>query len=303
MVLIVVSILLIAGVIYTYYLYNVDNSNLNYSSFPEISSSDRILVFAPHPDDESVGTGGIIEKAREKNASVEVVMMTTGDDMNTTSFKYFLGSINRSNYNGSIADWRRNETLNALNSLGLSQNNVIFLGYPDNGLKSLLETNWDSDHLFKGTTGSNQYDHSPYNFSYEKNAPYCGSNVLKNIVDIMNDYQPTIVIYPDDNDEHSDHFATGVFVKCASLQTDYKGQSYTYLVHKNSWPVPFFYHPTDGLRFPSQLSVSGVEWFNCSLNNSEVTSKEKAIRSHASQYFIIKDILLSFVRADEVFAS
>lgn len=282
----------------------VYDNGLYYSSFPEISSSDRILIFAPHPDDESLGTGGIIQKALEKNASVQVVMMTNGDDMNTTSFKYFLKSINNSNYNGSIGDLRYNETLKATSALGLSKNNIIFLGYPDNGLKSMLETNWDNDHLFKRTTGSNQYNHSPYSFSYEKNAPYSGSNVVKNIVQIMNDYKPTIIIYPDDNDDHTDHFATGVFVKYAALQTGYNDQNYTYLVHKgSSWPSPLLYQPTLGICFPCEFSAFDAHWFNSSLSTSEVTIKEKAIRSHKSQYFLMKDILLSFVRTDEVFAT
>src|SRR5574340_1404799 len=40
---------------------------------------DRILVVAPHPDDESLGCAGLIKQAVENGADVHVVVMTNGD--------------------------------------------------------------------------------------------------------------------------------------------------------------------------------------------------------------------------------
>jgi LmbE family N-acetylglucosaminyl deacetylase len=300
---VILTVFVVLFLVVMSYMYFIYAEESQYTSLPEINASDRILIFAPHPDDESLGTGGIIKKALENNASVKVVMMTNGDGMGMDQFSNYLESTNNTNYNGSMGDLRHEETINAMNELGLSQDNIIFLGYPDSGLKSLLETNWDDDNLFRNSKGSNQHDHSPYNFSYEENAPYSGSNVVKNIAQIMNDYQPTIIYYPDDGDDHPDHFATSAFVRYTALLTDYKGHSYTYLVHKGiSWPNPLSYQPGSQLTFPSELSVLGANWFNSPLSDEEEKSKESAVKAHASQVFILKNLLLSFVRTDEIFA-
>jgi len=298
-ILIIISILGLGAVFYLYTTYVEDSM---YGPLPEISASDRILVFSPHPDDESLGTGGIIKKAREKNASVEVVMVTTGDAMNPEDFKKYLSSTNNTNYKGTIGDLRHTEAINAVTSLGLSQNNIIFLGYPDGSMKNLLETNWDTP--YKRTTGSNLNDHSPYNFTYEKNAPYTGANVVKNMEQIIKDYKPTIIYYPDDGDDHPDHFATSAFVRYSALQTNYTGKSYTYLVHKGvAWPIPLNYQPSRTIQFPSELAIMDADWYYTSLNASQEASKEKAINSHASQVAALRDLLLSFIRTNEVFAT
>jgi LmbE family N-acetylglucosaminyl deacetylase len=297
-VLVIISILCLGALFYMVTSYLGD---IQYSPLPEISSSDRILIFSPHPDDESLGTGGIIKKALEKNASVEVVMMTTGDAMNPDEFKKYLNSTKNSNFKGTIGDLRHTESINAMNALGLSQNNLIFLGYPDGSLKNLLETNWDM--AYKRTSGSNLFDHSPYNFTYEKNAPYTGANVVKNLEQIMKDYKPTIIYYPDDGDDHPDHFATSAFVRYSALQVGYAGKSYTYLVHKGiSWPTPLGYQSSRSLYFPGELSVLGADWYYTPLNSTEEAAKENAIKSHSSQVTALKDLLLSFVRTDEIFS-
>ena len=43
-------------------------------------AADRLLVFAPHPDDETLATGELIQLARESGASVRVVFGTDGDN-------------------------------------------------------------------------------------------------------------------------------------------------------------------------------------------------------------------------------
>ena len=45
-----------------------------------LSTNDRVLVMAPHPDDESLGCGGIIQTAVERHIPVRVVFFTYGDN-------------------------------------------------------------------------------------------------------------------------------------------------------------------------------------------------------------------------------
>ncbi|MCE5214938.1 MAG: PIG-L family deacetylase [Methanobacterium sp.] len=277
------------------------NSLDHYSYFPEIKSSDKILIFSPHPDDESLGTAGVIEKALEHNATVLVVEMTNGDLMSPDEFKSYLNSINESDYPGSVGDLRQNETLNAVKALGLNQNDVIFLGYPDGGLKQLLEENWADDNLFHMNTGSNRYNHSPYNLCYEKNAPYSGSNVEKNVKQIIMDYKPDIVFYPDDNDYHSDHYATNAFVRYALLDTNYSEASYTYLIHHNNWPRSIGI-PYTNYIMPSEISSTEAHWLVNKLNKNQQNTKISAIFLYKTQMADMNLLLESFTRKNEFYS-
>lgn len=292
------AVVIVLSVGYFYVNYYQEDQ---YSNFSDIKSSDRILIFSPHPDDETLGTGGLIKKAIEKNATVIVVEMTNGDLMAPEQFNNYLNKINETNYQGNIGDMRQNETINAMKKLGLNQENIIFLGYPDGGLKPLFEDNWDKNNLFHMNSGSNQFDHSPYNSSYEKNAPYSGSNVDKNLEQIMNDYKPTMIFYPDDGDYHPDHFATSAFVRYAMINTNYSGQSYTYLVHHHNWPRTINIAHTN-LLIPSEITSSDADWSLNHLNLNEENSKKSAIYSYSSQLCDMRILLTSFVRQNEFYA-
>jgi len=45
----------------------------------EFTPTDRILILAPHPDDEAIGTAGVIQKALRAGAALKVVLFTNGD--------------------------------------------------------------------------------------------------------------------------------------------------------------------------------------------------------------------------------
>jgi len=47
---------------------------------PTLNSDDRIMVLAPHPDDESIGCGGIIQQAVAMKLPVRIVWLTNGDN-------------------------------------------------------------------------------------------------------------------------------------------------------------------------------------------------------------------------------
>lgn len=275
----------------------------DYNNLAEIKSSDRIIIFSPHPDDETLANSAIIRNAVKKNATILIVMMTNGDAYPPEYLNAFLKSKNNTNYKGNIGELRHNEVLNAIKVLGLNESNIIFLGYPDSGLKELLLNNWDYNHLFKKSTGSNTFDHSPYVFSYEKNAPYCGANVAKNLDQIMDSFKPNIIFIPDDGDDHQDHWATSAFVRYVAVENGYNSDMYNFLVHKGiSWPDPFKYSPDDELLPPDEIFELDAKWMKASLNKADEILKEDAVKSHESQIYGTKDLLESFIRTNEFFS-
>ncbi|MFZ2446323.1 MAG: PIG-L family deacetylase [Syntrophobacteraceae bacterium] len=278
---------------------------ITFSPLPDIKDSDSILIFAPHPDDESLGTGGLIRKALDSNARVAVVLFTNGSRSHDgDTYEAFLKDVKNPSLKGPLGQIRRQETLDAMRELGLDESNVIFLGYPDGGLRALFNDYWDCDRPYRADGDFNRSDHSPYDFSHQKDAPYCGANVAANLDEIFRARKPNIIFYPDDGDFHEDHWATSAFVRYTGSIAGYDGEWYTYLVHKgNDWPSPPEYLPNTGLTLPPELSVLDASWLMLPLNPDQVARKDKAINSHASQLFLWKDYLMSFVRVNEIFGA
>jgi len=301
---ILIFVVLLISAIYLIFLYNEEEVwNTKFQPAPDVKSSDRILIFAPHPDDESLGTGGIIARAIGKNATVKVVMVTDGSKSHTnTVFNQFRANTNLTE-NVSLPELRHNETLKAIKNLGLNESDVIFLGYPDGGLRAMINDHWDYSNPYKSNNDYNQYDHTPYSFVYEKNAPYSGTNVVKNMESIINDFKPTIIFYPDDGDDHPDHWAVSFFAQYAMMETHFGDTFYTYLVHKgHSWPKPESYLPNERLTPPRELLDLDVNWTYFRINESEENKKRDAVNSHKSQIHLTRDYLQSFVRINDLLA-
>lgn len=89
--------------------------------FPEIT---RLLVIAPHPDDEALGCAGTVRLLNREGVLTTLVFLTDGERL--------LGEPSRE-----IADKRRAEGLNASGMLGCSE--TLFLGFPDGALADHAE--------------------------------------------------------------------------------------------------------------------------------------------------------------------
>jgi len=80
------------------------------------------LILAPHPDDESLGFGGMIALARSRGAAVHVAILTDGTGSHPNSRTYPAPRLKR---------LREEETLRAVRELGLDAGDVTFLGAKD----------------------------------------------------------------------------------------------------------------------------------------------------------------------------
>lgn len=86
----------------------------------------RLLVVAPHPDDETIGCGGTLAMLAGRGADVRVVVATAGE-----------ASVASPATEPATAAARRAEATNACAELGVPS--PLFLGLPDGGLGAQLD--------------------------------------------------------------------------------------------------------------------------------------------------------------------
>ena len=90
--------------------------------------SGSALVFAPHPDDETLGCGGTIIRKREIGESVQVVFMTDGSG----SHRKFMPA-------AALSQRRQQEARAAVQTLGVEAAAVSFVGFEDGQLEQRAE--------------------------------------------------------------------------------------------------------------------------------------------------------------------
>ncbi|MDD2498690.1 MAG: PIG-L family deacetylase [Desulfitobacteriaceae bacterium] len=262
---------------------------------PEMGN--RILIIAPHPDDETLAMGGIIQQALKSGKKVQVVVVTSGDGFSkAVTENYGIKSPKPEDYQRLGID-RHNETVSALQMFGVSKEKIIFLGYPDKGTIKLWESNWDLNNPHKGLNGST---FSPYSFSYKKNAPYAGENLVKDLIQIIQKFNPTDIIYPDENDQHNDHWTANAFVQYALAKIKYDVKEWRYLVHLGDYPWPWQYSPDLPLYPPQALKELGMKWAYFPLSTDEELKKYQAIKQYHTQLKVMADFLKGFARKNEL---
>jgi len=143
----------------------------------------RVLLFAPHPDDESLAAGGLLHRAVARGSTIRVVFATDGENnpwpQRALERRVRIDARAR-------ARWglrRRAEALSALAALGVASSSVRFLRLPDRGLTDLLLAG----------------DQGP----------------TAQLADEIATLRPTLLLAPAPTDRHRDHGALAVFTQLA----------------------------------------------------------------------------------------
>ena len=173
-----------------------------------ISPKDRILVIAPHPDDESIGTGGLLQRARQAGAEVRVIFCTSGDDnpwpQRAVERRVFISTSARLRWAGR----RREEARAALRFLLGNDEAALFLNLPDQGVTRLLL--------------------------------HGGEQAIATLRAEFAALRPTMIVLPSADDAHPDHSALNVLARFAFSGALGGCRVLTYVVHRrgNSAPWP-----------------------------------------------------------------
>lgn len=85
------------------------------------ANGQRVLVFSPHPDDETIGIGGYICQSIENGADVRIVLVTNGNYRHLEAIRY--------------AEFKK-----ATGILGVPESSLVFLNFSDHSLRTINQT-------------------------------------------------------------------------------------------------------------------------------------------------------------------
>ncbi len=279
-----------------------DTINDTFTGLPAFSSSDRVLVLAPHPDDEAIACAGVIQETLRRGASLKVVYLTNGDHNQLAFLVYKKRPVLRTGEFIQMGEVRRKEATKAMESLGVPDEDLVFLGYPDFGTFSIFCKYWKSRKPYKSIL--TRISAVPYKENFSYGSAYTGENILADLKKVLLDYRPTKIFVSHSGDVNVDHKAYYLFlcVALADLEREIgRPQVFPYLVHCPGWPLPRHYHPELPLLPPEQFSGLALDWRVHWLNGTDLEKKHGAVLCYRSQTSSSAFYLLSFARGNELF--
>lgn len=267
-----------------------------------LKPNDRILVLAPHPDDESLACGGVIQQALARHLPVRVIFFTYGDNNELAFMLYRKHPVLSSQAMLKMGEVRHREALAAGQVLGLSTNDLVFLGYPDFGTLSIWLKHWHQAAAFKSML--TRVTQVAYTNARRPGAPYKGEEILRDLTDLIRDFKPTKIFLSHPADRNPDHIALYLFAQVAvwDLEKEFKPGLYPYLVHYRKWPNPRRLDIDAGQVPPERLTWH-IAWQSAGLTPDQVHRKQQAIEAHKTQCTYGRDFLLAFVRRNELFGN
>jgi LmbE family N-acetylglucosaminyl deacetylase len=278
---------------------------------PLVTVGERLLVLAPHPDDETLGAAGLAQRVLAQAGSVRTVIFTAGDGFREAVQQRTGRTQPEPGAYLNYGEQRIREAQTVMQVLGADRIRLSLLGFPDGGLLPLLFEHWNLERPNRSATTRRHT--APYREAMERFLGYSGSNLRAEIVRVMREFHPTLVAFTDPLDEHPDHRAVGLFGLLAT--GDYmRGRTaawprmLAYLVHWHRWP------PDSGqpeippqlvdapLELPSDLPLRAQTRTCLTLSDTEMARKQAGLAEYHTQLQIMGPFLEAFVRRTECFS-
>ena len=262
-----------------------------------VDAGTRLLVIAPHPDDETLAAGGLMQRVQAVGGAVRVVVLTDGDG--------FPAGVKAEEKRERVTpedfrDYgreRKDEARAALHTLGLDSDSVTFLGFADSGLSRLLTVYWSERHA-PFESPYTRRDRPRRSEILEADTKFRGEDVTQELATIIGGFRPTMILTPRQEDQHVDHCAAWFFTADAlgdvtRVAADYRPRLLTYIIHFGSWP-----YEGDVPALPA--GPSG--WLRLRLSAGEQRTKLEAIRKYKTQMKVMDSFLEAFARPSEAFS-
>jgi len=268
-----------------------------------VSRETRLMVIAPHPDDETLGAGGLIAQTRASGGAVRVVYLTDGDG-------YPEGVRVAEHVDVPTADdyrdygrRRQHEARKAMRELQVDERALTFLGFPDGGLCTMMTKYW-SQRKRAYESPFTKLDRPPREEVVVRDAEYRGEDLSQELARVIDSFRPNLIVVPRKEDQQPDHCAAWFFL--ADALTDVRRVRHgihpdvvNYIVHFNEWP---FETEEPGLPAPTGLRGGLSGWMRFPLNDAEQKAKREALKEYKSQMDVMAWFLDGFARSNEVFS-
>jgi len=278
----------------------------------EIQKNERLLVLAPHPDDESLSSAGLTHRILINDGTVRSVVITAGDAYVEAIEK----DTGRKNLKPTdflkYGEMRLEESRHAAKILGNGFIHLDLLGFSDGSIYDMLVSHWRTHPEKSEFTG---FSHVPYRIAEDKGVAQDGKVLHDELIKILNETKPTLIVFPDVMENDSDHAGLGMFALLAihdwlnQKNSNHKKapRLLTYLIHwQHGWP--------EGSNAPAPLNLSNSPLFlpddlpdrdhqrACfNLNILERNLKHNVLAQYKTQQRAMGDFLASFVRSNECF--
>lgn len=260
----------------------------------------RALVVSPHPDDATLGAGGLIQHVIHRGGMVQVVQMTGGDGFPkgvSTIKPRVTPTADAYRWYGSV---REREVVRAMRQLGIQRSQIRLLGFPDGGLCELASTNRTGPAYASPYT---KRESPPDTEQLVRGTMYRGDDVIRELARLIHEFRPTLVVLPGSADEHPDHCATHLLVHQAIASAVEAGlrppRVLHYVIHYPRWLSEERVRADLGSSANSATSV--WQWKTLTLQASEQAAKRRALDAFRSQMMVMPEFLTSFANGSELF--
>ncbi|HYM62464.1 MAG TPA: PIG-L family deacetylase [Thermoanaerobaculia bacterium] len=265
--------------------------------YPQVerpAQKDRILIVAPHIDDEAIGAGGYAADALAGGAEVYVVFLTAGD-CNRISARLLHKTLEPTPSNFlSVGRTRIAEAGQAMAALGVPKDHFFVLGYPDRGLQTILR----NPNAIVRSIGTRE-NAVPYAQALSPGAPYTLERLKADVARVVTITQPTIVIAPVPFDRHPDHSAAAAITDIVLADLNLRPQRLGYLVH-SAWMMKSWVPRPNGALLPP-ARMQAFSWATYPLSPRAQKTKDRVLRTYKSQRPYVFLLRNQFVRTNELF--
>ena len=269
-----------------------------------LEPDDRILILSPHPDDDILAAGGLIQQALAAGVPVHIVYLTYGDANQWSFALYRHEPPVRSGSVEAMGEVRCHEARAAEAVLGLDSDHLTFLGYPDHDTLYIWYNHWGDAPPVHGLF--TRASAVPYADAYRPGAPYRGQEILRDLKELIGKIHPTKIVVSHPADHNPDHRSLYLFARVAlwDLREERASGLYPFLIHYPHWPggraAPGFLTPDLPLEPPLEL-VASSRWLSRPLTEALIQRKLEALQKHRSQYRANPHLLNRFIRTNELF--
>jgi LmbE family N-acetylglucosaminyl deacetylase len=268
-----------------------------------VSRETRLLVIAPHPDDETLAAGGLMQRVHTAHGVVRVVYLTDGDGYpEGVQAEDHVVAPTATDYRG-YGRQRRHEARAAMSALKLRDYTLTFLNFPDGGLSALMTKYW-SERAGAYRSPFTRLDRPPRAQTLVPDTEYRGEDLTQELAAVISEFHPTIVLAPRKEDQHPDHCASWFFVADAlgdvrRVQPELTVDLINYVIHFGGWP---FQDDSPTLPPPPGLLGGASGWIRFELTRSEALAKRAALQQYQSQVLVMGWFLAAFARGNEMFS-